>query len=46
MMASSEAYVTAGIAAMRGDEDHVVAGKMLKVYRKRVRANRRRLSRK
>jgi hypothetical protein len=27
---------------MRGDEDHVVAGKMLKVYRKRVRANRRR----
>jgi hypothetical protein len=31
---------------MRGDEDHVVAGKMLKVYRKRVRANRRRLSRK
>jgi hypothetical protein len=46
MMASSEAYVTAGIAAMRGDEDHVVAGKMLKVYGKRVRANRRRLSRK
>jgi hypothetical protein len=46
MMASSEAYVNAGIAAMRGDEDHVVAGKMLKVYRKRVRANRRRLSRK
>jgi hypothetical protein len=42
MMASSEAYVNAGIAAMRGDEDHVVAGKMLKVYRKRVRANRRR----
>jgi hypothetical protein len=42
MMASSEAYVNAGITAMRGDEDHVVAGKMLKVYRKRVRANRRR----
>ena len=42
MMASSEAYVNAGIAAMRGDEDPGVAGKMLKVYRKRVRANRRR----
>jgi hypothetical protein len=46
MMASSEAYVTAGIAAMRGGEDHVIAGKILRVYGKRVRANRRRLSRK
>jgi hypothetical protein len=42
--ASTEAYITAAAATVRGDKDHVVAGKALNVYKKRVRANRRRLS--
>jgi hypothetical protein len=32
-------------ALMSGQEDHVVAGKALNVFRKHVRANKRRLSR-
>ena len=35
----------AAAAAMAGHKDHVIAGKALKVVRKRVRANKRRLSR-
>ena len=40
-----EAQITAAAAAMTGHKDHVIAGKALKVFRKRVRANKRRLSR-
>ncbi len=43
--AAAEAQTVAVVAAMGGHSQHVVAGKTLKVYRKRVRANRRRLSR-
>ena len=43
--AAAEAQTVAMVAAMGGHPQHVVAGKTLKVYRKRVRANRRRLSR-
>ena len=45
ILAAGEAQVTTVAAAMRGQKKHVVAGKALNVYRKRVRANRRRLSR-
>ena len=43
--AVTEAQVAATSAVMAGHKDHVVAGKALKVFRKRVRANKRRLSR-
>jgi hypothetical protein len=45
IVAAGEAQVAAAAAAMRGHKKHVVAGKALNVYSKRVRANRRRLSR-
>jgi len=45
IVAAGEAQATTVAAAMRGLKKHVVAGKALNVYRKRVRANRRRLSR-
>ena len=40
-----EAQATAAAALMNGHNDHAVADKVLRVYHKRVRANRRRLSR-
>jgi hypothetical protein len=43
--AVTEAQVAATAAAIAGQKDHVVAGKALKVFHKRVRANKRRLSR-
>jgi hypothetical protein len=43
--ALAEAQMAAAGAIMNGHKDHVVARKALTVYRKRVRANRRRLSR-
>lgn len=43
--ALAEAQATAATAFMNGHNDHVVAGKVLRVYHKHVRANRRRLSR-
>jgi hypothetical protein len=43
--AIAEAHVAATMAAAKGGKDHVVAGKALKVFRKRVRANKRRLAR-
>ena len=42
--AAAEAQVAAAAAMMNGHKDHVIAGKALTVYKKRVRANRRRLS--
>ena len=42
--AAAEAQVAAAAAMMNGHRDHVIAGKALTVYKKRVRANRRRLS--
>jgi len=42
--ALAEAQVAATAAMMNGHKDHVIAGKALTVYKKRVRANRRRLS--
>ena len=45
ILAAGEAQAAAAAAAMRGHKKHVVAGKALNVYRKRVRANKRRLSR-
>jgi hypothetical protein len=45
IFAAGEAQVAATAAAMRGRKKHVVAGKALNAYSKRVRANRRRLSR-
>jgi len=42
--AAAEAQVAAAVAMMNGHKDHVIAGKALTVYKKRVRANRRRLS--
>jgi hypothetical protein len=43
--AVAEAQVSATAAVMAGRKDHVVAGKALNVFRKRVKANKRRLSR-
>jgi hypothetical protein len=43
--AAAEAQVAAVGAAMAGHQDHVIAGKALNVIRKRVGANKRRLSR-
>jgi hypothetical protein len=45
VLAASEAQMAAAMAAMCGHKEHVIAGKALNVYGKRVRANRRRLSR-
>jgi hypothetical protein len=45
VLAACEAQMAAAMAAMRGHKEHVIAGKALNVYGKRVRANRRRLSR-
>jgi hypothetical protein len=45
ILAAGEAQMSAATAAMRGRKKHIVAGKALNAYRKRVRANRRRLSR-
>jgi hypothetical protein len=45
ILTAGEAQMSAVTAAMRGHKKHVVAGKALNAYRKRVRANRRRLSR-
>jgi hypothetical protein len=42
--AAAEAQVAAAAALMNGHKDHVIAGKALAVYKKHVRANRRRLS--
>jgi hypothetical protein len=44
-LAACEAQMAAVTAALRGDKEHVIAGKALSVYGKRIRANRRRLSR-
>jgi hypothetical protein len=44
ILAAGEAQVTAAAAAMRGRRKHVIVGKALNIYRKRIRANRRRLS--
>lgn len=44
-LAAGEAQLAAATAAMHGHKEHVVAGKTLSVYSKRVRANKRRLSR-
>ncbi len=43
--AVAEAQMVTAAALMSGQEDHVVAGKALNVFRKHVRANKRRLSR-
>jgi hypothetical protein len=43
--ALTEAQTTAAAALMNGHDDHAIADKVLRVYHKRVRANRRRLSR-
>ena len=43
--ASVEAQAMAGLAIITGHEDRVVAGKVLQTLHKRVRANKRRLSR-
>ena len=43
--AVAEAQFAATTAAAAGNKDHVIAEKALKVFRKRVRANRQRLSR-
>jgi hypothetical protein len=45
IMASGEAQMAAAMAAMGGHKEHVIAAEALNVYGKRVRANRRRLSR-
>jgi hypothetical protein len=42
--AVAEAQVAATTAIMNGHKDHVVAGKALTVFKKHVRANKRRLS--
>ena len=43
--AATEAQLVAAVAAISGSPQHVVANKTLKAIRKRVRANKRRLSR-
>jgi hypothetical protein len=45
ILAAGEAQLAMATAVARGDKQHVVAGKALTVYGKRVRANKRRLSR-
>lgn len=44
-LAAGEAQAVATVAAIGSHNKHVVAGKALNVYRKRARANRRRLFR-
>jgi hypothetical protein len=44
--AFAQAQATAALAVVKGRKDTVIAGKVLRVVKKRVRANRRRLSRK
>jgi hypothetical protein len=44
-VAAAQAQTAAAFAVMAGHKDHVIAGKVLRVYKKRVRANKRRLSR-
>jgi hypothetical protein len=44
-VAAAEAQIAAGLAVVSGRKEHVVAAKAFNAYRKRVRANRRRLSR-
>jgi uncharacterized RmlC-like cupin family protein len=46
ILAAAEAQTAAAVAAMQGSKTHVVAGKAVNAYGKRVRANKRRLSRK
>lgn len=46
LVAAGEAQVAAATAIMTGRKSHVAAGKALRAVRKRVRANKRRLSRK
>jgi hypothetical protein len=43
--AAAEAQTVAAVAAMKGRQPHAVAGKALKVFKKPVRANNRRLTR-
>ena len=43
ILAAGQAQAAAATATMRGHKKHVVAGKALNIYGKRVRANRRRL---
>ncbi len=43
--AAAEAQAAAAGAAIRGHPQHVIADKALKVFKRRVRANKRRLSR-
>jgi hypothetical protein len=43
--AFAEAQATAVLAVVKGRKDTVIAGKVLRVVKKRVRANKRRLSR-
>jgi hypothetical protein len=43
--AVTEAQVSTTAAVLAGQKDHIVVGKALKVFKKRVRANKRRLSR-
>lgn len=43
--AAAEAQTAAAMAVIRGRPQHVVAGKALKVFKRRVAANKRRLSR-
>jgi hypothetical protein len=43
--AAAEAQAVVSVAAIRGKPQHVVANKALKVLKRRVRANKRRLSR-
>jgi hypothetical protein len=45
ILAAGEAQTAAVAAALRGDKEHVIANKALGIYRKRVRANKRRLTR-
>jgi hypothetical protein len=45
VLAAGEAQAAATVATMRGHKKHVIAGKALNANGKRVRANRRRLSR-
>jgi hypothetical protein len=45
ILAAGEAQMAAVMAAIGGHKEHVIAAKALNVYGKRVRANRRRLSR-
>jgi hypothetical protein len=44
-LAAAEAQAAAAVASMKGRKKHAIVAKALGVYKKRVRANRRRLSR-